>query len=132
MAAYVADDLDHKRERTAREFVSEFRGLSGSVKPAAVLDAAGFGRPSLADFFPSSGSADRAAIAGLLAAMKFNSKAVAPEQLGIMAATIWKPILSLRCHHGSFLQAHQRRACRHPVVEAAFASHQRASIPDSF
>lgn len=24
MAAYVADDLDHKRERTAREFIAEF------------------------------------------------------------------------------------------------------------
>ena len=60
MAAYVGDDLDHKRERTAREFVSEFRGLSGSVKPAAVLDAAGLGRPLLADFFASSGTADGA------------------------------------------------------------------------
>jgi Histidine kinase-, DNA gyrase B-, and HSP90-like ATPase len=84
MAAYVADDLDHKRERTAREFVSEFRGLSGSVKPATALDAAGLGRPSLADFFPGRGTVDRAAIAGLLAAMKVTSKPVAPEQLGII------------------------------------------------
>ena len=85
MAAHVANDLDHKRERTAREFIAEFRGLSGSVKPAAVLDEAELGRPSLASFF-ADGAANHTAIARLLHAMKANSRPVKPEQVGIIGS----------------------------------------------
>jgi hypothetical protein len=39
MGAYIARDQDHGRDpRTVREFVSEFRGLSGTAKQKLVLD----------------------------------------------------------------------------------------------
>ena len=47
IAAYVAHDADSGRTRTVREFVAEFRGLSGSAKQKAVLDAAGLSRAPL-------------------------------------------------------------------------------------
>jgi hypothetical protein len=57
MGAYIARDQDHGRDpRTVREFVSEFRGLSGSAKQKLVLEESGAARLSLPDFF---GNADR-------------------------------------------------------------------------
>ena len=42
IAAYVAHDADRGRMRTVREFVAEFRGLSGTAKQKAVLGATGW------------------------------------------------------------------------------------------
>jgi hypothetical protein len=83
IAAYVADDQDRGRERTVREFISEFRGLSGSAKQKAVLDATGMPRTPLADLFKDS-EADRKAIGKLLGAMKGATKPVKPQDLGII------------------------------------------------
>jgi hypothetical protein len=47
LAAYIAHDEDQGRERTVREFVAEFRGLSGTAKQKKVLEATGLGRASL-------------------------------------------------------------------------------------
>ena len=49
IAAYLTHDDGRVRERTVREFVSEFRGLSGSQKQKAVLEAAGLQRAPLSD-----------------------------------------------------------------------------------
>jgi hypothetical protein len=51
MSAHIARDQDLGRERTVREFISEFRGLSGSAKQKAVLDEIGAVRSSLAGYF---------------------------------------------------------------------------------
>ena len=67
-ATYVADDQDHHRGRTVREFVSEFRGLSGSAKQKAVLDATGTSRMALAELLEG-GQCDRGGIGKLLTAM---------------------------------------------------------------
>jgi DNA topoisomerase VI subunit B len=83
IAACVADDRDHKRSRSARDFVGEFRGLSGSAKAAAVLDEARIGRPALASFFVDD-RVEHGAIARLLHAMQNNSRPVAPKQLGMI------------------------------------------------
>jgi DNA topoisomerase VI subunit B len=82
-AAYVADDQDHQRNRTVREFISEFRGLSGSAKQKAVLDATGTSRVALADLFRD-GEADRAILFKLLTAMKDAIKPVKPQDLGVI------------------------------------------------
>ena len=47
IAAYVAHDADNGRIRTVREFVAEFRGLTGSAKGKAVLAAVGLSREPL-------------------------------------------------------------------------------------
>jgi DNA topoisomerase VI subunit B len=82
-AAYVADDQNHGQSRTVREFIAEFRGLSGSAKQKTVLDATGTSRMALADLFDH-GAADRSSIAKLLAAMKNATKPVKPPDLGII------------------------------------------------
>ena len=52
MGAYIARDHDCGREpRTVREFISEFRGLTGTAKQKAVLDAVGATRVTLPVFF---------------------------------------------------------------------------------
>ena len=60
---------DRGRSKTVREFVSEFRGLSGTAKQAAVLDAIGLARAPLASLC-AGGDFDKAKIAALLAAMQ--------------------------------------------------------------
>ena len=47
IGAYITQDRRTGRERTVREFVSEFRGLSGSAKCKQVLEAADLSRASL-------------------------------------------------------------------------------------
>jgi DNA topoisomerase VI subunit B len=82
-AAYVADDQDRQRSRTVREFLAEFRGLSGSSKQKQVLDATSTSRTELADLFIG-GKADRTRIAKLLQAMKAATKPVKPQDLGVI------------------------------------------------
>ena len=47
IAAYLSHDEDNKRDRTVREFVTEFRGLARTAKQKAVLDATGLSRAPL-------------------------------------------------------------------------------------
>jgi DNA topoisomerase VI subunit B len=82
-AAYVADDQDHHRNRMIREFIAEFRGLSGSAKQKSVLDENGMTRMALAELFDG-GEANKAKIMRLLAAMKKATKPVKPQDLGII------------------------------------------------
>ena len=84
MGAYIARDQDRDREsRTVREFISEFRGLSGSAKQKLVLEESGAARLSLPQFF---GTGDRVKRrdAKLLAAMKRQSRPVNPKDLGFI------------------------------------------------
>jgi DNA topoisomerase VI subunit B len=81
-AAYVALDQDKGRpQRTVREFVSEFRGLSGTAKQKDVLEATGMTRTMLADLFID-GHADREKFQMLLRAMQGASRPVRPQLLG--------------------------------------------------
>ena len=51
IAAYVADDQDHGRDRMVREFIAEFRGFARSDIQKTVLDDVGAARVSLREFF---------------------------------------------------------------------------------
>ena len=81
IAAYVAHDADNGRIRTVREFVWEFRGLSGSAKGKAVLGAAGLSREPLSRLVVD-GRIDPIISGKLLEAMQENSKPVKPALLG--------------------------------------------------
>jgi DNA topoisomerase VI subunit B len=81
MGAHIARDQDLGRERTVREFISEFRGLSGSAKQKAVLDEVGASRASLASYFGYP-EADHAANARLLAACQKHTRPVKPGDVG--------------------------------------------------
>jgi DNA topoisomerase VI subunit B len=103
IAAYLAHDQDAGRDRTVREFVAEFRGLSRSGKQKAVLEAAGLARSSLRAL--AEGDAINAERVGrLLNAMKANSRKVKHTDLGV----IGKDHLARRCEEmgceiGSFI-----------------------------
>jgi hypothetical protein len=83
IGAYLAHDQDCGRGRTCRDFISEFRGLSGTAKQKAVLDATGMAREPLSRF-AKGGSVDVALVGELLSAMQANSKPVKPAKLGII------------------------------------------------
>jgi DNA topoisomerase VI subunit B len=83
LAAHVARDRDLGRDHTVREFVAEFRGLSGTAVQRKILAEVGCSHQSLMQFFGTN-QVNRAGIAKLLAAMKQHSKPVAPKHLGII------------------------------------------------
>lgn len=81
IAAYLSHDMDTSRERTVREFVSEFRGLSRSGRQKAVLEATGLARQPLAALVEN-GNVNRDLASSLLEAMKYQSAPVKPKALG--------------------------------------------------
>ena len=78
LAAHVARDRDLRRNRTVREFIAEFRGLSGTAVQRKVLEEVGCSHQSLAAFFGAE-QVNRAGIAKLLASMRKHTKPVAAK-----------------------------------------------------
>jgi DNA topoisomerase VI subunit B len=123
IAAYLTHDIEHGCERTVREFVSEFRGLSGSLKQKAVLAATGLQRAPLASLCDGS-AIDRAVAAGLLDAMIAHTRPVKPEALGIIGKDhlYWR-LEAVGCEMASF--QYKQVKSKEPglpwVIEAAFA-----------
>jgi hypothetical protein len=74
ITAHLARDQDHKRSRLVREFISEFRGLSGSQKQKLVLEELDAARTGLAAFASNDGDIDQQAVARLLAAMQKHTR----------------------------------------------------------
>jgi DNA topoisomerase VI subunit B len=83
IASYVAAERTGGRERTVREFVSEFRGLSATAKQKQVTAEADLDRAYLHDLI-AGGRIDRAAMVRLVAVMQRLSAPVKPEALGVL------------------------------------------------
>src|SRR5208283_4567823 len=83
LAAHVARDRDLGQRRTVREFIGEFRGLSGTAVQRKILSEVGCSHQSLASFFGAD-RVNRAGVARLLTAMRRYSKPVAPKHLGVI------------------------------------------------
>jgi hypothetical protein len=83
IAAYVSHDADTGRDRTVREFVAEFRGLSGSAKGKTVLSSVGLSREPLARLVVN-GRIDPDLSRRLLQAMQESSNPVKPPLLGVI------------------------------------------------
>jgi DNA topoisomerase VI subunit B len=81
IGAYIKHDTDNGRERTVRELVAEFRGLSATAKQKSVLDATGLARAPLSALVNGNGF-HRPKIRKLLTAMRANSAPVKPDLLG--------------------------------------------------
>lgn len=77
IAACVAHDQDHGRDRTVREFVGEFRGFARSDMQKRVLDDVGATRVSLREFFEKPRQVTK-----LLSCMQQATKPVAASDLG--------------------------------------------------
>jgi hypothetical protein len=107
LAAHVSRDRDAGRHRTVREFIAEFRGLSGTALQRKILEEIGCSHQSLAQFFGVD-RVNRAGIAKLLAA---NAQV---QQAGQTKAS--------RDHRRGASQAAfpgRRRQCRNVQVRAA-------------
>lgn len=83
IAGYIAHDRTSGTDRTVREFVSEFDGLSGSRKQKAVLDATGMAREPLSSL-ANCLDLDSGKVEALHRAMVDATKPVKPRRLGII------------------------------------------------
>lgn len=83
IAACIAFDQDRNVDRYVRDFVKDFKGLSGTKKQKEVLDLTGMGRVKLSSMANGDGL-DHVAVANLLKSMRSASKEVKPSALGII------------------------------------------------
>jgi DNA topoisomerase VI subunit B len=127
LAAHVARDRDLKQHRTVREFIAEFRGLSGTAVQRKVLEEVGCSHQSLAQFFGS----DRVNCTGitkLLAAMRKHSKPVAPKHLGVIGVEHFKQRFLAAGGNPETFKYEQRKGMTSEgipyVIEFAFGLHQ--------
>jgi DNA topoisomerase VI subunit B len=81
VAAYLAHDEERGRERTVRELVAEFRGLTGTAKQKKVLNQTGLLRAGLCALRNGDGL-DHERTAAVLNAMKQHTRPVKPSALG--------------------------------------------------
>jgi hypothetical protein len=84
LAAHVARDQDHGRDRPVREFIAELRGFSGSAKQKRVLDDTGLARAPLSSLFGPGGEPKTGELESLLQALKTHSRPVKPQELGLV------------------------------------------------
>jgi len=123
IGAYIKHDADNGRERTVRELVAEFRGLSATAKQKRVLDATGLARAPLSALIKDNGFV-RPKIEDLLAAMKANSAPIKPVMLGTIGKEHFRQRLAAAgCEMESF---EYRRVMEIEddipwIIEAAFA-----------
>jgi DNA topoisomerase VI subunit B len=83
VAAYLAHDADQGRDRTVRELVAEFAGLTGTAKQREVLQETDLARVNLSAL-KKGNDLDHELTARLLAAMKKRAKAIKPAALGVI------------------------------------------------
>jgi hypothetical protein len=133
-AALVNYDRNHARDRTVREFLSEFRGLTGSARQKQVLEKCGMARMPLAALFED-GVADMARVEVLLEGMCQHTRPVKPKDLGVIGGAHWRDCCAaLRVDEESFryrcIAAEDERGIPY-VVEVAFAArpeHVRTTV----
>ena len=80
----IAADETSGRNRTLREFIETFRGLSGSTKPARVSSAAGLKGVHLKDLLDNQRKLRQDVVQALLTAMQEVSAPVKADALGVL------------------------------------------------
>jgi DNA topoisomerase VI subunit B len=83
LCAQIAHDADSGRERTVREFVSQFDGLTATAKQKALLEQLGLHRVGLSVLRNGEGL-DHGKATALLAAMRAQTRPVKPAALGVI------------------------------------------------
>jgi DNA topoisomerase VI subunit B len=117
-------DQERGTDRTVREFLTGFAGLTGTAKQKAVLHATGLSRTKLSAL-ARGGRLDRARIGKLLEAMRTATKKVPPKDLGTLGkAVLAARFAALGCEMESF--KYTRAASFNTeglpyVIETAFA-----------
>ena len=140
LAAHVARDRDRRRQRTVREFIAEFRGLSGTAIQRKVLEEVGCSHQSLPAFFGVA-QVNRAGIAKLLASMRKQTKPVAAKHLGVIGEEHLKERFLAASGNVDTFKYQQRKGATSEgipyIVEFAFGLHQSGltqggSVPRKF
>jgi hypothetical protein len=110
-----------------REFIAEFRGLSGTAVQRKVLEEVGCSHKSLAQFFGVE-QVNRAGIAKLLASMRKHSRPVAAKHLGIIGAEHLKQRFLAAGGNADTFKYEQRKGLTSEgipyVIEVAFGLHE--------
>lgn len=124
IAAYIVMDRQTGRSRPVRDFIADFRGLSGSAKRKAVSLAAGLERAHLDDLATETG-VDQGAVGRLLAAMRAESRPVPPAHLGVLGEPHLRTFLEREFAVAPASIRYKRIAAIHPdgepyVLETAF------------
>ncbi|MBI4326841.1 MAG: ATP-binding protein [Chloroflexi bacterium] len=83
IAAYITTEQAGGPVHFVRDFVAEFRGLSGTAKQGRILEETGLAGKRLSDLVCGR-EVDREATAGLLQAMRRESRELKPQALGII------------------------------------------------
>jgi hypothetical protein len=83
ITAYLASERTGSPERTVREFIAEFRGLSGTKKQKAITDETGLSGTYLHDLCCGD-ELNRGRIERLRTAMCQHSRPVKPQALGVL------------------------------------------------
>jgi DNA topoisomerase VI subunit B len=133
LAAHVTRDRDLGLDRTVREFIAEFRGLSGTAVQRKILAEVGCSHQSLAQFFGID-QVNRTGIAKLLAAMKRHCKPVAPKHLGIIGVEHLKQRFLAAGGNADTFKYQQRKGMTDEgipyIVEFVFGLHQSGLSKD--
>ena len=129
IAAYITHGSRKGECRTVREFISEFRGLSGTAKQKAVLKATGLSQKPLTCLIDGE-RINQEAVERLLCSMKEQSKPVKPPMLGVIGKDhMRRRFEALGCEMESF--AYKKVVDDTDgipwVVETAFAWHPEAT-----
>jgi len=133
LAAHVARDRDRKRHGSVREFIAEFRGLSGTIVRRKVLAEVGCSHQSLAQFYGVE-KVNRVGIAKLLTSLCKHSKPVNPKHLGIIGEDHLKQRFLAAGGNAETFTYQQRRGIEDGipyVVEFAFGLHQSGLTRDA-
>jgi DNA topoisomerase VI subunit B len=124
VGACITSDEQRGKDRTVREYIASFAGLSGTAKQSKVLEATGLTRTKLSAL-ATEGRLDKACIARLLAAMRRHSKPITPKHLGVLGKEfLASRFESLGCKMDTFRYRRQAdvNADKMPyVLETAFA-----------
>ncbi len=122
IGACIAHDAASESDRTLREFVSEFRGLSGSTKPRQVLEACGIKGAKLSQL-ACNNEINHELARQLLNVMKRHGKMVKPSSLGILGEKLVAARFGALCDMRTFKykRIEGEDAGVPWVLEAAFA-----------
>jgi hypothetical protein len=126
IGAYITHDQNNGRERTVREFVAEFRGLTATSKQKQVLTATGLHRAPLTALLDADGrDFNHEQVGRLLQAMQAELKPVHPRHLGTIGGHhLEQRFGELGIHEGSFeyRKVESLAAGLPQVTEVAFAA----------
>ena len=123
VGAHIAYDQDRGKDRSVRELVKMFRGLTSTAKQKAVLGATGLSREPLSALANGNGLR-RELTSKLLAEMKRQSKPPKPAVLGLIGKEhIRSTFIDLGCDPGTFEYRKKAIAIDDvpTVIEVAFA-----------